>query len=219
MLGFSQVSTKPTIRNLSTENPTENQSGVAQQPQSVRIENSKVWINGNLLAKNELPSGLQTIDPEFKMQMSTSGRSDVRIFLFGKQYLIRNGRLMEVPMDYSSGNATQTSESGYQNKEDFFSSLKNEEPDHFYSLKKEAVMYERCMQLVLEYQMADQKLKEKIREEIRLLLGEQFDMNLRNMEKEVEQLDQELLEAKSMIDNRKRNKTGIIDKRLKELTD
>lgn len=216
-IGHSQNTVgKPPIRTLSTENPTENQSNSGLTPQSVRIENSKVWINGNLLVRNELPASLQSIDPEFKMQMTTTGRADVRILLFGKQYLIRQGRLLEVPNELPAN--TATSESGYQAKEDLFSSLKNEEPDHFYNLKKEAVMYERCMQLVLEFEMAEAKLKEKIKEEIRLLLGEQFDMSIRNMEKEVETLDQELMEAKTMIDFRKKNKSAIIDKRLQELT-
>jgi hypothetical protein len=66
--------------------------------------------------------------------------------------------------------------------------------------------------------MAEAKLKEKIKEEIRLLLGEQFDMSIRNMENEVETLNQELMEAKTMIDFRKKNKSAIIDKRLQELT-
>lgn len=217
IFSHGQISNGKNIRTLSTENPTESQPGVGTTPQSVRIENSKVWVNGNLLVRNDLPNSLQNIDPEFKMQMTTTSRSDFRLLLFGKQYLLRNGRLMEVPSE--GGYATPSNnESSYQGKEDLFSSLKNEEPDHFYNLKKEAVMYERCMQLVLEYQMAEAKVKDKIREEIRLLLGEQFDMSIRNMEKEVETLDQELQEAKTMIDHRKKNKTAIIDKRLQELT-
>lgn len=217
ILGHGQISNGNNIRTLSTENPTESQHGSGATPQSVRIENSKIWVNGNLLVRNDLPNSLQNIDPEFKMQMTTTSRSDFRLLLFGKQYLLRNGRLMEVPSE-ANYSASTNNESSYQGKEDLFSSLKNEEPDHFYNLKKEAVMYERCMQLVLEYQMAEAKVKDKIREEIRLLLGEQFDMSIRNMEKEVETLDQELQEAKTMIDHRKKNKSAIIDKRLQELT-
>lgn len=204
------------IRYLASEEAVATQSSANASPQSVRVENGKIWINGNLIAGNDLPSSLNGIDSEFKMQMTTYSGHDMRLYLFGKQYMVRSGRIFEIPSEYnSSGNVAEYDN---QSKAEYFSAMKKEAPDQFYGIKKEAQLYERCMQLVLEYQMADASAQPKIKEEIRLLLGEQFDLNLKNMIKEVQQLEEELKSAKAIIETRRQNKTPIIDSRLKELT-
>lgn len=202
------------VRNISSQE--QNYETVAQPTQlSLRIENGKVWVNGNLIPKEQLPATLQNLHPNVFYQAAVFGVEDITFTLGAHEYLVRDGKVME--MDGRTPEKETKGEGNLAAKEAYYSQLKKEAPNLFYSLSREGALYEECRRLLLEYQMAQGKQKDKIREEIRLVLGQLFDINERNRELELQQLEQMIDAAKKEIEYRKRNKSQIIGNTLKDL--
>lgn len=186
--------------------------------QSLRIEESKVWINGNMIPNSELPEGLRSISPSYKLQLSFQGGSEIEVNLFGEDYLIRQGKIALIPHKVVVNTPPQTERLNNSAKSEYFSNVKEQAPVLFQRMNQEASLYEECMRMVISYEIADEDERQILREKLRLNLGEQFDMNLSNMELEVLQLEKEIQAIKADIEYRRKNKTTIIENRLNQLT-
>lgn len=184
---------------------------------SVRIEDGKVWVNGNLVPSKELPASLKEVNPAVFYQAAIFGVKDISFQLMGHEYLVRDGKITEAParprMARDNSLQQQTAAEAY------YSNLKREAPGLFYSLSREGALYEECRRLLIDHQLAQGKQKDKIREEIRLVIGQLFDINERNKELEIRQLEQMIEAARKEVELRKANKSLIIDKTLKDLLD
>jgi hypothetical protein len=71
--------------------------------------------------------------------------------------------------------------------------------------------------LLMEYSLATGKQRDKIKEEIRLVLGQLYDINERNKELEIEELEDMIDAAKNEVQYRKTHKSEIISNSLDNL--
>ena len=69
----------------------------------------------------------------------------------------------------------------------------------------------------MEYSLATGKQRDKIKEEIRLVLGQLYDINERNKELEIEELEDMIEAAKKEVQYRKTHKSDIISNSLDNL--
>jgi hypothetical protein len=185
--------------------------------QSLRIEQGKVWVNGNLTQKSELPARLQEINGEYRFQASMYGVSELQFSFMGGDYLLKNGKIVELPAPQSQ--QALSAEANTLTKQDYYSNLKQESPTLFLQINREALLTEKYMGLLMDYETAPRELRAGIEEEIRLVLGELFDLSLANMELELRELEQEVEIIRDNIASRKANRSRIISDKLEEVTE
>ncbi|MEM7036325.1 MAG: hypothetical protein AAF570_05035, partial [Bacteroidota bacterium] len=171
---------------------------------------------GNLVADEQLPESLRNLNPAVFYQAAVFGIQDITFALGAHEYLVRDGKIIEVPSRVEEPK-TESETVDLSTKEAYYSQLKKEAPGLFYSLSREGALYEQCRGLLIDYQMADGKVKDKIREEIRLVLGQLYDINERNRELEIKQLEQMLDVAKKEMTYRKLHRSDIIGQTLDDL--
>lgn len=179
-----------------------------------KIDQGKVSINGKAIPPAELPSSLQRVSPDIYYETTVAGVNAFTFNLGDRNYLVQNGKLSEVAGE------GQGNELAYDRKtatEAYYSQLKRESPNLFYGLSREGVLLEQIRSLLLEYSVAQGKQREKIREEIRLVLGQLYDINQRNKELELQELEDMIKAAKDEVQYRKLHKSEIIDNSLNQL--
>lgn len=204
------------VRNTSTYGqPTTN----AATQLSMRIEQGKVWVNGNLIPKKELPHGLQELHPDFFYQAKVYGRKEIPFSFDGRDYVVKAEKIVELPPRSGQlvGNSTQGPVDDQAAMEEYYSQLKRDSPGLFYSMTREANLTMQARELVYKYQFAAPKEQNKIREELRDVLSQLFDINERNRELEIEELQQMIDAAQKEIEVRKVNKDLILDNTLDDL--
>jgi hypothetical protein len=198
------------LRSISSEEVLKANKSVGEHPtgsQSLRIEQGNVWLNGNLIPAHDLPSGLQDISVEYRLQLSFQGGSELQVTLLGDDYLIRNGKISTlIPVEEEVQSI-------------YYGNLRESSPVLFQRMSLEAELFEECMSLVLDYETADEARRQQLRMTIRKNLERQFDMNLENMELELQQLENEMQQIRMDIEFRKSKKNEIIEKRLRDLVD
>lgn len=180
----------------------------------LRIDQGKVFLNERNLPSSELPVSLQSISPEIYYETNVAGVSEFTFNLGNRYYLVQNGKLTEVAAE------GQSNESSYNSKsatEAYYSQLKRESPGLFYGLSREGALLEQVRSLLYDYSVAQGKQREKIKEEIRLVLGQLYDLNERNKELEIEELEDMIKAAKAEVQYRKIHKSDIIDNSLNNL--
>lgn len=189
------------------------QSSQVLKRNSLRIDNGKVWINGNLVPADDLPESFCNFPPSYHMEISFSGSNEFKFNLNGKPYLLKNNRIIElennpqVPPPAASG----------LSKEGYFNEIKNESPKLFYRLNREAQLHEECLNLMLDYQVASDDQKPVLREDLKKHLEELFDISYRNQLDEVQLMETDLDAIKKELEFRKKNKDIIVQNRLNEL--
>lgn len=203
----------PDIRKISTEEP--GYSNNASQL-SLRIEGGKVWINGNLMPKKDLPAGLRELDPNFYYQTAAFGIREIAFNLQGKDYLVKADKVVELPARPTA------KEKGYDKgqqaaMEEYYSNLKREAPNLFYSMNREAMLTEQARGLLYQYQFAKDEDAASIRKELRSVLEQLFEINERNRELEILELQEMIDVARKEVQIRRENKSLIIDNTLKGL--
>lgn len=191
------------------------QSNVEQL--SLRIESGKVWVNGNLVPKKDLPEGLRTLDPNFYYTTAVFGIREISFNLQGKDYLVKADKVVELPPRPTSKNKVYAQETSQAAMEEYYSNLKRESPSLFYSMNREAVLTEQARNLIYQYQFAKGESLKSIRSDLRDVLEQLFEINERNRELEILQLQQMIDVARKEVEMRKENKSLIIDNTLKEL--
>lgn len=203
------------IRSLSREKVME-ANATPNAMQSLRIEQGKVWINGNLAQSSELPEKLQNVNGDFRFQASMYGVNELQFSFMGSDYLLKNGRIVELPDQMAQ--PTLTYDANTLTKQDYYNNLKQESPNLFLQINREALLTEKYMTLLMDYESAPKNLRPAIEEEIRLVLGELFDISIANMEMELRELEQEVDIIRDNIASRKANRSKIITDKLEEVT-
>lgn len=186
---------------------------------SFRIENGKFWINGNLVPAKELPKSLQEIDKSIFYQAAVTGMDELGFSLGGADYTVRDNKISEVAHPQQrqltfQPEVSNTSSNTNRAAEDYYSQIKRESPGLFYSLNYEGALYEQARNLVASYQTAKGKQRDQIRDELRVILSQLFDINEHNRELEIKQLQQMIESAKEEVQYRKANKAEILDNTL-----
>ncbi len=182
---------------------------------TLRIDQGKVWINGKSVPVEELPASLKVIDPYIYYESTVAGVSEFTFNLGDHYFLLQNGKLSEIEItDPSQTNG------GYDSKaatEAYYSQLKRDSPSLFYGLSREGILLEQVRSLLMEYGVAGGKQRDKLKEEIRLVLGQLYDINERNKELEIEELEDMIDAAKKEVQYRKTHKSEIIGRSLENL--
>lgn len=182
---------------------------------TLRIDQGKVWMNGKQILEENLPASLKHLDPNIYYESTVAGVTEFTFNLGDHYFLIQNGVLTEIQMD-----DVEPAISGYDSKtetESYYSQLKRESPGLFYGLSREGVLLEQVRSLLLEYGQTKGKDRDKIKEQMRLVLGQLYDINERNKELEIEELEAMIEAAKKEVQYRKANKSKIIDRSLDNL--
>ena len=182
---------------------------------TMRIENSKIWVNGVLIPEKDLPKSLRNLSPDVFYQTAVFGIQGIAFTIGANDYLLRDGKISVLKRPKE--NRKTSNYVDLKAKEDYYSQLKRESPGLFYSLSREGALIEQVRGLIYQYQTSEGKQQKKIREEIRLLFGQLFDINEHNQELEIKQLEQMLDAARKEVEFRKENKEKIISKTLNDL--
>lgn len=216
LLGASAgIAQQPQIRQISNGSPVYSST---HSQINLRIETGKVWVNGNLIPTKDLPKSLHRIDERIFYQSVVFGIGEIAFSLQGRDYLVKDGRVIEMPRRPEvESNAAEASNTDQKAMEEYYSTMKKEAPALFYSLAREAALTEQCRQLVYRYQSATGKEKRKIRQEIRSILDQLYDINEHNQQLEIEQLQQMIDAAQKEVQIRKANKDLIIENTLEDL--
>lgn len=186
---------------------------------SIRIEDGKVWVNGNRLTADHLPPGLRKLSSDYAFQATMVGEGDFMITLFGEAYVVRDKSVEVAPIQQVQSNTTAGFQPGTASaKTEYYARMRDEQPNLFYNLNREAQLYEECMQLVLDYRMARGDVRKHIRAELRERLDQLFEINMINMERQIESLEGELKAAREGLEARRLHKDEIIRLRMQELT-
>jgi hypothetical protein len=208
MIGTAAWSQSPRERQVSYDDISNRKDHT-----TLRIDAGKVWIDGKTIPTDKLPASLQDIDPSIYYESTVGGVTEYTFNLGDHFYLVQNGALTEIdaeavePVGYDSKTATEA----------YYSQLKRESPGLFYGLSREGVLLEQVRTLLIDYSRARSKDKPTIKEEIRLVLGQLYDINERNKELEIAELEDMIEAAKKEVQYRKEHKGEIIDQSLDNL--
>jgi hypothetical protein len=179
----------------------------------LRIDQGKVYINGKNILPASLPASLQRISPDIYYETTVAGVEAFSFNLGERNYMVQDGKLTEIASEGQSSIPTTNRRA----TEAYYSQLKREAPSLFYGLSREGVLLEQIRSLLMEYSVAQGKQRDKIKEEIRLVLGQLYDINERNKEMEIEELEDMIQAAKEEVQYRKAHKSEIIDNSLNNL--
>ena len=213
---FTLLAQDPGIRKISSDyGDTYSQAKQVSQI-SLRIEEGKVWVNGNLVPRKELPKGLRDIDPNIHYKSAAFGVGEISFNLAGTDYLVKDDQIRELP-SRTTDLVPVKDRPSTDAMEEYYSNLKRESPNLFYSLSREAALTERARNLVYEYQLTKGKERAKVKDELRVVLGQLFEINEHNRQKEIIELQQMIDAAQKEIQYRKANQDLIIENTMKEL--
>jgi hypothetical protein len=96
--------------------------------------------------------------------------------------------------------------------------LKERDPGRYEQRKKEHSMERQSRQLVEKFRASkNEKEKAKIKNDLSVVLNELFDLREKDREEEIKHLNEKLEHLKSVLDERKKRKKEIVDRRLQEL--
>lgn len=183
--------------------------------QSVRVDAGKLWINGNLVPHQELPLSLNHQARQVEFYATFQGIRSVELLLNGKNYLIQPGRVSDISrISNSQQNPNRNTDQHYLEK------LRQESPETFKALSLEAELNQKSLQLSREYiTTPDPRRKAEIRTELRRILDELFDLNVRNQNEELEYLQAQIEIQKEELKIKQSEKARLVAKNLSELTD
>lgn len=193
----------------------QNYEAASNEIHTIRIESGKLWINGNLQKEKELPASLQKIDPDYLFEARLWGHNELKFSLFGKDYLLKNGHLVEMttPVPVNRDYAPDVSD-----KENYYSSYKKQAPNLWQAWQIEAKLTLECQQLLVEYELAEGLEKKEVRRQLEKKMGLLFDLQVANEEEEIRQIENEIEALKEQLKFRKKNRDFIIENQLKQLT-
>ncbi len=214
---LSQGSVEVPVKRVLDYNKAVYQTATFHNHNSIRIENSQIWINGNLIPANELPQKLRSISTSCVFHASLLGVNEFKFSLFGSDFLVKHGKIVELPA-MPAVKLQVTTVPGVLSREDYFGNIRSQHPAIFNSQVMESQLHERVMNLALDYQIADSDHKRRIESEIRLVLEQLFDLNTANELREIRQMEDEISALKEEINFRESNRQQVISNRLRELT-
>lgn len=185
---------------------------------TIRLENGQLWLNGNLQKSKDLPKSLRSIDPNYFFEARLWGQNELKFSLFGKDYLLAKGKLIEMP----TATATPVNRDynpKVANKEDYYSVYKNQAPSLWQGWQIEAQLTLECRQMLMEYELSQDRLEKRdLRNKLEKKMSLLFDLQIANEEAEIKQIEKELLRLKKELDFRRKNKQVILENQIKEIT-
>lgn len=96
--------------------------------------------------------------------------------------------------------------------------VKESDPEKYERYKKMQFLEQEAKALAKTYQQKESdKDRKEIRKKLREILVDLFDYREQKREEEIVRLDEKLQELRKVLDERKKNKDAIVDRRLKEL--
>ena len=96
--------------------------------------------------------------------------------------------------------------------------LKKYDPE-MYELERKDQEYERRgFQLAQQLRRADPELRDKIREDLRTVIADHFDVRQQRRRLQLKRLEEELAKARESIEKRDQSRDELINKRLSELS-
>jgi len=195
------------------EKPINSAQPVEARLQSLRIENNKVWINGNLFPVDKLPYGMRKLDPNVNFYASFNGIPGIELQLEGRNYLIRAQKVCDITRIHHCPNTNNPQE------EKYFTKLNQEDPETFQALTEESKLNQEANDLSRLYgQLSDMNRKAEIKTQLTVVLGKLFDLSIENQEKELQFLQQQIEIRKAEINLKRNDKTKVIAKNLGEMT-
>lgn len=212
----AQVQNAPSRANTINANIQQTPTSRAVSSLTFRIEGGKFWINGNLVQEQNLPKSLLEIDRNLFYQTTVFGIEEITFSLRGRNYLVKDDRVVEFANDKETQPAYEQRK-GQEAAQGYYSDIKRESPTLFQSMNREGMLYEQAQRLVWQYQKAKSKDKPAIKDELRSVLGQIFDLNERNRELEIRELEQMIESAKREVSYRKSSKQAIVNNALEEL--
>ncbi len=94
---------------------------------------------------------------------------------------------------------------------------KKYDKDEYTNSKKRIVLEHKSQMIVFRYRKAEEEQKEGLKEQLRTVLNQLFDLREIDREMQVQRLEKKLQELRASLKNRKPNKNRIIEKRLEKL--
>jgi hypothetical protein len=186
---------------------------VAPVLQTLRFDQGKVWINGNLLQNQQVPNGLQDRIGESDLYASFSGVSSVELVFEGRSYLVRPGRITDI-------SALQTQKSGSDSDTRYMDRLSKSSPETFKGLTLEAELNRKTQTLTRTFlQTTDPRLRADLRQDLRAHLEKLFDLSIENQRKELEFLEKQIELRKEELRLKEAARQQHIARNLLELTD
>lgn len=215
-LASAQSQNPPSRANSINSNIQQAQTSRAISSLTFRIEGGKFWINGNLIPEQNLPKSLHDIDQNLFYQTSVFGIDEITFSLRGRDYLVKVDRVVELPKEMDP-QPVPDQRKEQETVQGYYSDIKRESPTLFQSMNREGMLYEQAQRLIWQYQKAKAKDKPAIKEELRVVLGQIFDLNERNRELEIRELEQMIESAKREVSYRKSSKQSIVNNALEDL--
>lgn len=181
--------------------------------QTLRFDQGKVWINGNLIQQHQVPSGLQGRISESDLYASFSGVNSVELVFEGKSYLVKPGRITDI-------STLQMQKTGSDSDAKYMERLSKSSPETFKGLALEADLNRKTQTLTRTFlQTADPRLRADLRQDLRAHLEKLFDLSIENQRKELEFLEKQIELRKEELRLKEAARQQHIARNLLELTD
>jgi hypothetical protein len=192
----------PVTRDVSFANPVHQTSKptVASSIylKSIRIQEGKFWINGNLLPASQLPKELQHLQKEFQMMASFNEVESFEMQINGRFYIVTGNRVIPSP---SNALASESSPQGRINSEN-----------------NEAYWMDQCSLLSRQYHSSNSILqKNKIKSQLISAIGKWYDTSLESQEQELLEMEHEIQVLLGEIDLKRKNKEKAVSQKLYDL--
>jgi hypothetical protein len=128
----------------------------------------------------------------------------------------RAARLKELLQDNPEG-ACRIAVPTYRQMQELLE-LKEEDPEAFQDLMKRRRLERKVWELVEKYKRTRKEQKKKeIKDELRTVLSELFDLREKDRERQIEELEEELKRLKDLLARRRKKKELIVENHLKDL--
>jgi len=192
----------PVTRDVSFANPVHQTSKptVASSIylKSIRIQEGKFWINGNLLPASQLPKELQHLQKDFQMMASFNEVESFEMQINGRFYIVTGNRVIPSP---SNALASESSLQGRINSEN-----------------NEAYWMDQCSLLSRQYHSSNSILqKNKIKSQLISAIGKWYDTSLESQEQELLEMEHEIQVLLGEIDLKRKNKEKAVSQKLYDL--
>jgi hypothetical protein len=174
---------------------------------SIKIENQSFWLDGKLIPPSALPLSLQNLPVGYSVSLRISGVDQFKFCVLNNLYMYANKKITEI-QPYVTPNKEQILTGYYQD-------LKKQDPETFEKLTQEALLEKKSQELAIAYNSTpDKQQKDEIEQELRNILGELFELKIKNTEREILRLQGSVDELRKKLSERRKNRDAIIQKRM-----
>jgi|GEM_PF-5013402 len=181
--------------------------------QTLRFDQGKVWINGNLVQATQMPVGLQDRIGESDLYASFSGVNAVELVFEGRSYLVKPGRISDMT-GLQGAKTSNPADTQYMDR------LHKSSPETFKALTLEAELNRKTLELSRTFlNTTDPRKRADLRQDLRTHLERLFDLSINNQRKELEFLEKQIELRKEELHVKESARHQFIARNLLELTD